>query len=94
MDALRLGDQPESMAIAVEAPGPTFLGDFKAGLIVPVQEFVRDLAGWILVGQFDRLGAKPLHAHHRDHASRKHAADGGLRLEILKRGHAKLHFPE
>ena len=44
-------------------PRPTLLGGFKAGLIVRVREFVRDLAGRILVGQFDRLGALPLHAH-------------------------------
>jgi hypothetical protein len=66
-DALGLGDQAEERAIAVEAPRPALLDEFEARLVVAVEQLVRHLAGRRLVGQFQRLGAKPLDADH-DHA--------------------------
>ena len=44
-DALRLGDQPEERAVAIEAPGPPLLHDLEARLVVAVEQLVRDLAG-------------------------------------------------
>ena len=68
-DALRLGDQPEQRAVAVEAPRPALLDDLEARLVVAVEQLVRDLAGRVLVGQLERLGAEPLHADDRDQRS-------------------------
>ena len=39
-DPLRLGDQPEERAVAVEAPGPPLLGDLEPRLVVPVEQLV------------------------------------------------------
>ena len=85
-DALRLGDQPEEGAVAVEAPGPALLDDLEARLVVAVEQLVGDLAGGRLVGQLERLGAEPLHADDRDEAVRQDAADGGVGLEVFE-GH-------
>ena len=68
-DAVRLGDQAEQRAVAVEAPGPALLDDLEARLVVAVEQFVGHLAGGRLVGQFQGLGAEPLHADDRDQAS-------------------------
>ena len=45
-DAVRLGDQPEQRAVAVEAPGPALLDDLEPGLVVAVEQLVGDLARW------------------------------------------------
>ena len=44
-DAVRLGDEAEQRAVAVEAPGPALLDDLEAGLVVAVEQLVGDLAG-------------------------------------------------
>ncbi len=61
-DALRLGDEAEEGAVAVEAPGAALLDEFQAGLVVAVEQLVGDLAGGGLVGEFEGLGAEPLDA--------------------------------
>jgi hypothetical protein len=77
----------DNVAIAVEAPRPAPLGDFQPRLVVAVQKFVGDLAGSILVRQLNSFRAESLDVHHRNQAVRWHAANRGIRLEILKRGH-------
>ena len=67
-DALRLRDEAEQRTVAVETPRPALLHELEPGLIVAIEQFVRDLAGGRLVGEFEGLGAEPLHAdddHHR-----------------------------
>ena len=83
-DALRLGDQAEQGAVAVEAPGPADLDDFQVGLVVAVQKLVGDLAGGRLVGQLERFGAEPLHADDRGEAVGQNAPYRGVGLEIFE----------
>ena len=61
-DALRLGDEAEQRAVAVEAPRPALLHELEARLVVAIEQLVRHLAGGRLVGELERLGAEPLHA--------------------------------
>ena len=83
-DALRLGDQAEQGAVAVEAPGPADLDDLQLGLVVTVQKLVGDLAGGRLVGQLERFGTEPLHADDRGEAVGQNAAYRGIGLEIFE----------
>ena len=86
-DALRLGDQAEERAVAVEAPGPALLDDLEPRLVVAVEQLVGDLAGRVLVGQLERLRAEPLHADDGDQGIREDAADGGVGLEVFEAAH-------
>ena len=67
-DPVGLRHEPEQCTVPVKAPGPTFLDDLEAGLVVAIQELVGNSAGGVLVGQLERLGPEPLHADHRDEA--------------------------
>ena len=58
-DAVRLGDEAEERAVAVEAPRPARLDDLEARLVVAVEELVRDAAGRVLVGQLS--ASEPYH---------------------------------
>lgn len=58
-------------AVAVEAPGPSFLDDFGVGLPVPVERLVADLAPRVLVRQLDGVGSEPLDVDHRDGSARE-----------------------
>ena len=86
-DAVRLGDQAEERAVAVEAPGPALLDDLEARLVVAVEQLVRHLAGRRLVGQLERLGAEPLDADDRDQGIGQDAAHGGVGLEFFELAH-------
>ena len=44
-DALRLGDEAEERAVAVEAPGAALLDDLEPRLVVAVEELVGHAAG-------------------------------------------------
>ena len=83
-DAVRLGDQAEERAVAVEAPGPALLDDLEARLVVAVEQLVGDLAGGGLVGELQRLGAEPLDADDGDQRVGQDAADGGVGLELFE----------
>ena len=91
-DPLRLGDQAEQGAVAVEAPWPPDLDDLEPGLVVTVQQLVGDLAGRRLVGQLERFGAEPLYADHRDEAVGQNAAHRGVGLEIFQLHASRLFF--
>ena len=86
-DALRLGDEAEEFAVAVEAPGPALLDDLEPGFVVTIQQRVPDAARRILVGQFHRLGAEPLNGHDSGEGIRYDAADGGIRHKVFKLHH-------
>ena len=87
-DALRLGDETEQRAVAVEAPRPTLLHQFEPGLVVPIEQFVRHLAGGRLVGQLEGLGAEPLHADDDHHRVGDDAPHRGTWLKFLELDHA------
>ena len=89
-DALRLGDQPEERAVAIEAPGAALLDDLEARLVVAVEELVRDLAVGCLVGEFQGLGAVPLHAHDSHESVRQYALDGGIGLKVFQKAHVTM----
>src|SRR5688572_24640123 len=83
-DAMRLGNESEPSAIAVEAPRTTVLDDFEAGFIVAVDELVSHFAGGGLVRQFERLRAEPLNVDDGDEGIRQQATHGGVRFEVLE----------
>ena len=85
-DALRLGNEPEERAIAVETPRAAALNHFEARLVVAEEQLVGDASGGVLVGELDGVGAVPLDVDDRDQPVRRDAADAGRRLEVLKRG--------
>ena len=87
-DAVRLGDQAEQGAVAVETPGPALLHELEARLVVAVEQLVGHLAGGRLVGEFEGLGAEPLHADDRDEAVRKDAAHRGVGLKVFEPNHS------
>ena len=59
-DAVRLGDQPEGRAIAIERPRSS-LGDWlETGLIVTIEQCGRHVAVGVAVGQLNDIIAIPL----------------------------------
>jgi hypothetical protein len=84
---LRLGNQAEKFAIAIEAPWPAGFSDFKRRLAIAVKEHDTGLAGRIFVGKLDRGGPVPFDIDHGDKAIRQNASDSGTPLEILQFGH-------
>ena len=67
-DSMRLGDEPEEVAGAVETPRPTGLDEIEASFVVTVEDLVCDLSRRRLVGQLDGLRPKPLNVHDGDRA--------------------------
>src|SRR6516164_10939514 len=86
-DTMRLGNQAKQVPFAVEAPGATVLDNFKARLVMAVEQFIGDTARWRLVGQLQCLGAKPLYADHRNNLVRQNASDRCGWLEVFETGH-------
>jgi hypothetical protein len=83
-DAVRLGDQAEERAIAVEAPRSARLDDLEARLVVAVQDLVRDPAARRAIHERERVGPVPGDADDRDRRVGQDAADGGVRPETLE----------
>jgi hypothetical protein len=77
---LGFGHKSKKRAVAVEAPRASLFDDLKARLVMAVEKSVRDPAGWVLVRQLQRLGAKPIDADDRDETVRKNAPDARVRL--------------
>ena len=67
--------------------GRPVLHDLEARFVMAIQQLVGNPARWPLVGQLKRLGAKPLHADHRDDLIRQNASDGGVGLEVFEASH-------
>ena len=91
-DAVRLRDEAEEAAVAVEAPRPPDLDHFDAWLVVAVEQLVGDFAVRGLIVQLEGFGAEPLRAHHRDQRVRQNAADGRVRQELFELGHCSPLF--
>lgn len=64
--------------------GRPFLDKRQAGFVMTVEEFVGELAGSGLVGEFEGLGAEPLDADHRHQGVWQDAADGCVGLKLFK----------
>ena len=90
-DAMCLRHQSKGAPVAVEAPGTPVFNHFEPWLIVPVDEFVAQSADGTLVGEFQRLGAKPLSADDRDQRIGKDAFDGRTNGEFFEFHHARAH---
>ncbi len=69
-DAVRLGDEAEERAVAVEAPGPARLDDLETRLVVPVEDLVRDTAIRPTVHEGQRVRPVPCDADDRDQGVR------------------------
>ena len=65
-DTMRLRNQAEQMPVAVEAPRATEFHYFEPRFVVAIEQFIGDTARCSLVSQLQRLGSKPLYAHHRN----------------------------
>ena len=84
-DPLGLGGQAEERAVAVETPGPLFLGEFEAVFVAPVEQAFIDGAPLVAEDQRDGVGAVALHADHGYRAGGDDAAHGragGQRFEF------------
>jgi hypothetical protein len=55
VDSVGLGDQAESGAIAVKAPGPAVLENVQPGFVVPVEQLIGNLASGRLIRQLERV---------------------------------------
>ncbi len=84
---VRLRHEAEEVPVAVEAPGSTLLDHVEPGLVVAVEELVRDLPGRVLVGEFQGFRSEPLDVHDCDEAVGQNAANGCVRLEVFESGH-------
>src|SRR5206468_237461 len=69
-DAVRLGDQAKEAAIAIETPRRAGGDDLQGGFAVTVEQFIAELAGAILVGEFGHHVAVPLYVDDGDEAVR------------------------
>jgi hypothetical protein len=87
VDPVRLGNQAEELAVAIEAPRPTGLADFQGGLAIPVKEHDIGFAGGVLVGELDCSRAVPLDVNYRDQAIGQDSLDGGAAGEIFELCH-------
>ena len=85
---MRLGDEAEQRAVAVEAPRPALLDQFESRFVVAIEQLVRHLARGRLVGEFERLGAEPLDADDRHEGVGQDAPDGGVGLNVFELDHA------
>ena len=73
--------------------GRPALHDLDAGLVVPVQQLVRDLADGRLVGELERVGPEPLHADHRHQLVGQDSPGGRAGLEVLQFADARSSTP-
>ena len=86
--ALCLGDQSKQRTVTVKTPRPALLHELEPWLVVPIEQFVRDLAGGRLVGELECLGAKPLHTDNDHHRVGDYAPHRCTWLKFLELDHA------
>ena len=87
-DAMCFGDQAEQGAVAVKTPGAALLHEIETWLVVSIEKLVCHPAGGRLVGKFEGLGTKPLHADDRDEAVRKDTTYRSIGLKVFKSHHS------
>jgi hypothetical protein len=83
-DAVRLGDEPKQLAIAVEAPWLPLLRHLEARFIGAVQDLVADPPGRVLVGELEGVVAVPLNVDDGDQRFGKNAAYSDVGLEVFE----------
>ena len=86
-NAMRLGDEPEQVAVAVEAPGAPLFNDLDARLVVAIEQLVRDLAFGVFVGEFEGLRAVPLRVDDGDQTIWQDALDRGIGSKVFELAH-------
>src|ERR1700722_17989102 len=84
MDALGFRYEAKESAVTIKAPRPPFFDNLKIGLAIAVEQLIADLACGVLVGQFDSVRAKPLHADDGNEGARQQAAHRAIRLDVLQ----------
>ena len=87
-DPVRLGDEPEQGAVAVERPGPLGGGYLQGGLLVPKDEAALRRSVAVLVDDLDGLVAVPLDADHFGEPLRRDPAHRGPGLYVFEACHA------
>ena len=75
--------ESEQRTVTIETPGAALLYNFYSGFIVTVEQFICHSARWGLIGEFQRLRTKPLHAYDRDQRVRQNAAHRCVGSEIF-----------
>jgi len=88
-NAVRFGDKAKERAIAVETPRATCGDNLQHRLAVTVEQFVAQVPGIVLLGQFDRVRAKPLDIHHCDGTGWQNAFGRCAALEIFEPCHVE-----
>jgi hypothetical protein len=83
-DSLCFGDQPKERTVAVEAPRPPTFCQFDPGLVMAVEQLVRDLPRASLVGQLEGFGTEPLRADGRNQRVRQDPSQGRVGLNLLE----------
>src|SRR5262249_17937484 len=83
-DAVCLGDEPEQLSVAVEAPWLALFCHLKARFISAVQDLVAHTSGRILVRQFQSAVAVPLNIDDRDECLGKDPTHSDIGLKIFK----------
>src|SRR5215472_12682296 len=87
MNTMCFRNQTKQVPNAVEALRTTVLDNFETRLVVAIEQFIGNAAGWRLVGQFQRLGAKPLDVDHRYYLVRQNTSDCCGGLKVFEAGH-------
>src|SRR5262245_19134852 len=83
-DAVCLGDEPEQLSVAVEAPWLALFCQLEARFISAVQDLVAHPSGRIFVREFQGVVAVPLDANDRYQCFGQDASNGDVGLEILE----------
>ena len=86
-NAVRLGDEPEERAVAVEAPRPALLDHLNPRLVVAIEQLVCHLALGRLVGEFQGGGAIPLNIDDGHQAIWQDAPNGGVGFQVFEMSH-------
>ena len=87
-NALRFGNEPEEVPVAIEAPRATRFNHLDRRFVVAVEELISQLTSWVFVCEFQRFRSEPLHAYDRHETVRQNAFDRRSGSELIEAGHA------
>lgn len=85
-NAVRLGDEPEQVGVAVEAPRPAGVQNFERGFVVAIQQLVAEPPPAVFVGQLDRGRSDPVDVDDGHRAVGQHAPDQHAAREVFEPG--------
>lgn len=83
-DAVGFRDEAKELSIAVEAPRPPHLNDFKTRFVVPVKDLVGDPAVQAAIHESQSVRSVPGYADNGNRSVGKDAADSRVRLKIFE----------